>query len=220
MNNLIESIALKKAKVLCIMLGLTSMGFQCGKEPMPEPEITHQWLANLNVSPQKATYKIGDTIQVWLSAPNHLLLDQKSKLMLPFDSHQVQTQMLLHRIKPLDNKEFFYAEVIPEYASNISWLTLYTWYNQLTFNSLCQTDSIYYRVSFVLKTIGIFTLEPSAFTSPCAFNQADSKQMTFQYRFNISQPNTEVWNKIPENQRSAIEQRRLNEKEIYLFEVE
>jgi hypothetical protein len=200
---------------------LLAMGFQCNKD-LVAPEPVHEYAEKLSLSPYKKIYSINDTIWLQFQTTNKALFDKRTGTQIRTDTTYLQAIFHLFRRYPAGAAVEFFSEVKTDSVQDLSFTPLYTYYNTLSFKTSCSSSRYFFRAGFILKKTGIYSLEPNGSLAACA-GKYNLPYTTFRFTFDLPDCNKDIWLSIPVQSRggeTGFTDRRIDEKEIFLFKVE
>ena len=197
------------------------MGFQCRKD-YPAPIPSYEYTEKLTLTPYKKTYAVGDTIWIQFQTADKTLFDKLSGNRISTDSTFLRVNFDFHRRYPSGTTVELFSDTKVDNALNVSFTPLYTYYNVLTFKTDCGNGRYFFRVGFVPKKIGVYSIEPHGAVSPCP-NKLNFPYSTFKFSFDLADCNKDVWLSIPPQSRSGEighTDVSIDKKEMFVFKVE
>lgn len=105
---------------------------------------------------------------------------------------------------------------------NPEFTTLYTWYKVLNFTTDCNSNKYFFRVGFIPKETGIYSIEPNIIAADCA-NKIIRNYSTSKFIFDLADCNKDVWLSIPPASRGGelgSTDVSVDKKELFVFKVE
>lgn len=105
---------------------------------------------------------------------------------------------------------------------NPEFTTLYTWYNVLNFTTDCNSNKYFFKVGFIPKETGIYSIEPKIIAADCA-NKIIRNYSTSKFIFDLADCNKDVWLSIPPASRGGelgSTDVSVDKKELFVFKVE
>lgn len=197
------------------------MGTQCRKDfVIPEP--TYKFLEKLTLTPYKKIYSINDTIWVQFKTTNKSLYDQLSYHLISTDTTFLRGGFYYYRRYPNDNVQEFFCDVDIDNSLNPEFTTLYTIYNVLNFATDCNSNRYFFKVGFIPKKTGVYSIEPNLTAVDCA-NKVNRDYTTTRFIFDLADCNKDIWLSIPAASRggdNGFTEGRIDRKEIFVFKVE
>jgi hypothetical protein len=197
------------------------MGTQCGKDHVT-PDPTYKFLEKLTLSPYKKIYSINDTIWVQFQTADKSLYDQLSNTRISTDTTFLRGGFYYYRRYPVKNVQEFFCDVDIDNSLNPEFTTLYTWYNVLNFATDCNSSRFFFKIGFIPKMIGVYSIEPNLTAVDCA-NKVNRNYTTTNFIFDLADCNKDVWLSIPPGSRGGEDgftDVRIDKKEIFVFRVE
>lgn len=202
-------------------VALTTMGFRCEKD-LPVPSPSYEFEEMLTLIPYKKTYAVGDTIWVQFQTADKTLFDKLSGNRIAADTTFLGVNFNLHKRYPNGNAGELFSDTKVDNALDVSFTPLYTYYNVLDFKTDCGNIPYYFRVGFVPKKKGVYSVEPHADVSPCP-DKMGFAYSTFKFTFDLADCNKDVWLSIPAASRGGElghTDVMIDKKEIFVFRVE
>ena len=197
------------------------MGTQCGKDYVT-PDPTYKFLEKLTLTPYKKIYSIGDTIWVQFQTTDKSLYDQISKSRISTDTTFLRAEFYYYKRYPNENVPAFFCNVVIDNNLNPDFKTLYTWYNVLNFTTDCNNSSYFFKVGFVPKKTGIYSIDPNITVEDCA-NKVKRNYSTTSFIFDLADCNKDIWLSIPPASRGGelgSTDVSIDKKQIFVFKVE
>lgn len=197
------------------------MGFQCSKE-YPTPTPTYAYAEKITLTPYRKTYAVGDTIWMQFQTANKSLFDNLSGNRIATDTTFLQVNFNFHRRYPIGNTVELFGDAKVDNALHISFTPLYTYYNVLNFKTDCSNSPYFFRVGFVPKKKGLYSVAPQGDVSPCP-NKLSVPYSTFKFTFDLADCNKDVWLTIPPASRGGelgYTDVSIDKKEMFVFKVE
>jgi len=200
---------------------LMFMNFQCRKDYVPiQPLYTFQ--EKLSLVPYKKVYAINDTIWIQFQTNDKTLFDTLTNRRISTDTTFLQNTIYYYRRYPDVNTQELFSDAKVENGLDVNFTTLYTYYNVLSFNTGCSNTRYFFKIAFVPKKPGIYSIEPNAMVSRCP-NKQVYEYSPFKYVFDLGDCNKDIWLSIPSQSRggdNGFTDRRIDRKEIFVFKVE
>lgn len=209
--------------LLFALLGvaLLTMGVRCQKDfPLPTPK--YEYVAQLTLTPYKKIYAINDTIWMVFKTADKTLFDQLSGKRVSTDTTFLRSSFYLQKRYPIGNTTEFFSDVVVDSVSDSSFKTLYTIYNILKFQTGCGKNHYFFRVGFVPKKPGIYSINPGGDIVRCP-DKLSMAMSTFKFTFDLVDCNKDVWLSIPPASRggeTGLTDVRIDKKELFVFKVE
>ena len=210
---------------VCILIflsvALMTMSFQCNKE-YPDLITAYEYTEKLTLTPYKKTYAVNDTIWVQFQTADKKLFDKLSSHRVSTDTTFLRVEFNFHRRYPSPIAVELFSDVTVDNALDVSFKPLYTIYNVLNFNTDCGNNRYFFRVGFVPKKTGVYSMEPHGAVSPCP-GKSKLPYSTFKFTFDVADCNKDVWLSIPPQSRGGElghTDVRIDRKEIFVFKVE
>lgn len=201
---------------------LLTMGTQCDKDDyLPPLKPSYEFAEKLTLTPYKKVYGIGDTIWVQFLAPDRKLYDQLSNTRVAMDTSTLRMAMQYQKHDASGAEGEFFTSIKLENALDTTFRTLYLRYNILNFRTDCN-NPYFFRVAFIPKKTGVYTIEPGGALSPCP-GRWTWQHSTFRLTFDLADCNKDVYLALPpytrgdENGHIAVG---LDKKEKFAFKVE
>ncbi|HXI01284.1 MAG TPA: hypothetical protein VNI52_13535 [Sphingobacteriaceae bacterium] len=196
------------------------MSFQCNKDyTLPNP--AYEYTEKLSLTPYRKTYAVNDTIWVQFQTINKTLFDKLSGNRISTDTTFLRVKFNFHRRYPNNAGELF-SDIKVDNGLDVSFRPLDSRYNVLNFKTDCRNDPYFFRVGFVPKKTGVYSIEPHGDVSPCP-NKLTSPYSTFKFTFDLADCNKDVWLSIPPQSRGGelgSTDLRIDKKEMFVFKVE
>ena len=202
-------------------LALLTMGFQCHKD-YPAPSPIYEYSEKLTLAPYKKAYAINDTIWIQFQTSDKSLFDKLSSNRVATDTTFLSVNFYFHKRYPLGNTVEYFSDAKLDSGLNVSFKTLYTYYNVLDFQTDCSNGRYYFKVGFIPKKTGVYSIEPHGAISPCP-NKLRFPYSTFKFTFNLADCNKDVWLSIPPQSRGGelgYTDVSIDKKEMFVFKVE
>jgi hypothetical protein len=208
---------------MLLLLGgtLLTMGFQCVKDYV-ELKPTYEFSEKLTLTPYKKSYNINDTIWVQFQTTNKSLFDRLSNSQIPTDTTFLQVNFSYHKRYIIGNNPEFFCDTKVDNPLDLSFTTLYLWYNVLNYKTDCNTSNYFIKVGFIPKKTGIFSIEPHIALAYCT-NRINRPYSTLQFTFDLADCNKDVWLSIPPASRGGelgFTDVSIDKKELFVFKVE
>ena len=197
------------------------MGFQCQKD-YPALTPTYEYAEKLMLTPYKKRYAVGDTIWVQFQTADKTLFDKLSGNRIPTDTSFLRVNFNFHRRYPNSTSVELFSDAKVDSALDVNFTPLYTYYNVLNFKTDCGISRYFFKVGFVPKKTGVYSIEPGGDVSPCP-NKLNRPYSTFKFTFDLADCNKDVWLAIPSQSRGGelgFTDVRIDKKEIFVFQVE
>jgi hypothetical protein len=200
---------------------LITTSFQCNKDyTLPTP--IYEYAEKLTLSPDRKTYSVGDTIWVQFQTANKTLFDKMSGNRIATDTTFLDVKFNFHRRFPTGSTVELFSDTKVDNALDVSFTPLYTSYNVLNFKTDCNNTAYFFRVGFVPKKTGVYSIEPHGDVSPCP-NKINFPHSTFKFTFDLADCNKDVWLSIPPQSRGGelgSTDVSIDKKEMFVFKVE
>jgi hypothetical protein len=212
---------------LIVTLSLSLMGFQCQKESLfPVPE--HQFVDKVSLAPYKNSYRIGDTIWLHYQTASKILVDRISNQNIATDttflglSFQYQKRYPV-QFSPVDT--FCYTITPQGVNQGLKVLQDFPTYNFLDYLTDCNQNFYYFKVGFIPRTTGIYSINgPSGGIVDCPNKVIRSPYSNISFRFDLASCNKDVYLSIPAASRGESvkgqTEREIDDKKIFVFKVE
>ncbi|MGY6562143.1 MAG: hypothetical protein ACXITV_08550 [Luteibaculaceae bacterium] len=204
-----------------LLIVLLTAGFQCSKEDI-ELNPKYEFFEKLSLSPYKKIYSINDTITIQFQTNDKKLFDKLSNSLISTDTSQLHVGFYYHKRYIIENQPEFFCEIKVDNPIDLSFTTLYSWYNVLSFKTDCSAPNYFLKASFIPKKTGIFSLEPFISNQYCQ-NKIDRPYTTTKFIFDLADCNKDIWLSIPPASRGGelgFTDVQIDEKEIFVFKVE
>ena len=205
-----------------ISMALFAISFRCEKGDYVEPKIDYHFSEQLTLTPYRKVYAVNDTLWIQFQTADKSLFDRLTRSRIATDTTFLQWTVYYHRLYPIGTVEEAFADIRVENAIDVTFKPLYSWYNMLTFRTDCSNNAYFFKVGFVPKKQGVYSLEPGSWLSNCP-NKLVAKNSNFQLRFDLADCNKDVWSSIPPQARGGQTGHtdvRIDNKEIFVFKVE
>lgn len=215
---------MKRQHILIFFLIIGSniiMGTQCRKDYVT-PKPTYKFVEKLTLTPYKKVYSINDTIWVQFQTTDKSLYDQLSNRRISTDTTFLGGGFYYHRRYPIGNVQEFFCDVDIDNSLNPKFTTLYTSYNVLDFATNCNSNNYFFKVGFIPKMTGVYSIEPHLQAVPCA-NKVNRNYTTTNFIFDLADCNKDVWLSIPPASRGGelgSTDVSIDKKEMFVFKVE
>lgn len=200
---------------------LLTLGFQCHNES-PAPVPAYEYAEKLTLAPYRKAYAINDTIWVEFQTEDKTLFDKLSGIRITTDTTYLGLNFYFQRHYPIGNTVELFSDATAYNALEVGFTPLYTYYNVLNFRTDCVESRYFFRVAFVPKKAGIFSIVPQAAVSPC-LNKLSITSSTFTFTFDLADCNKDVWLSIPPQSRGGehgFTDLSIDRKEMFVFKVE
>lgn len=197
------------------------MSFQCDKD-YPALAPTFEYTEKLTLMPYKKIYAVGDTIWVQFQSADKTLFDKLSGNRISTDTTFLRVNFNFHRRYPIENTVELFSDTKVDNALDVSFTPLYTYYNVLNFKTDCSNSRYFFRIGFVPKKTGVYSIEPHGDISPCP-SKLSFPYSTFTFTFDLADCNKDVWLSIPSQSRGGelgYTDISIDKKEIFVFKVE
>jgi hypothetical protein len=210
--------------VILISFSLMTMGWQCEKYIGDEVKIDHQFSEKLTLTPYKKVYSINDTIWLEFQTANKSLFDKVTNSNVDTDTSFINMIFYYHRRYPVNGIEEFFSAAQVENGIDVSFKTLYAWYNVLEFKTGCSDNRYFFKVSFVPKKTGIYSIEKGIGFSYCANKVIRPHAGFTEFPFDLADCNKDIYLSIPPASRGTSVpgqlEREIDNKRIFFFKVE
>ncbi len=167
---------------------------QCDKE-----EYQHHFLEKVELSPERKSYNVGDTIWLQYSNPDNRFFDRFKRLDLGIDSALISFELKLNAQynTPVGPPDGFCDFVTAGGVNNGRYL--YDYRTSLSTMIGCDNNAYNFKIGVVLKQKGIYSLEmPLDFSlQSCPLRANRIPLSRIEYQFNIIDGNKEVYQAIP-----------------------
>jgi hypothetical protein len=203
-------------------LSILTMGFQCGKEDYTVPAPTYEYAEKLSLTPYRKTYAVGDTIWVQFQTTDKTLYDKLSGNRISTDTTFLAVKFNFYRRYPIGSTVELFSDTKVDNALDVSFTPLYTYYNVLNFKTDCASNRYFFKVGFVPKKTGVYSIEPHGYVSPCP-NKMSLPYSTFNFTFDLADCNKDVWLSIPPQSRGGElghTDVSIDKKEMFVLKVE
>lgn len=207
--------------ITTLVIVLLTMGLQCGKEQI-ERNPKYEFFEKLTLTPYKKIYSINDTITIQFQSNDKKLFDKLSNSLISIDTSQLKVGFYYHKRYVIGNQPEFFCETKVDNPIDLSFTTLYSGYNFLTFKTNCSAPNYYFKASFIPKKTGIYSLEPFITHQYCQ-NKIDRPYTTIKFIFDLADCNKDVWLSIPPASRGGelgSTDLKIDKKEMFVFKVE
>lgn len=204
-----------------VFIVILTMSFQCGKDDI-KPMPSYEFFEKLTLTPYKKIYSIGDTIIVQFQTNDKKLFDFLSNSKISTDTSQLLVGFYYHKRYMIGTHPEFFCETEVDNPINVSFTTLYPWYNVLTYETNCSDQNYFLRASFIPKKTGIYSLEPFISHKYCQ-NKIEKPNTTSKFVFDLADCNKDVWLSIPPESRGGelgFTDVQIDNKDIFVFKVE
>ena len=98
-------------KTLPLLLLLAAVfaatGFQCGRGPVEEPKLAHEFAGKLRLTPYRKTYALGDTITVAFATADKRLFDNVTQAFVGTDTARLRVGFYYHQRFPIGRQPEF-----------------------------------------------------------------------------------------------------------------
>lgn len=207
---------MKNSVIVLIFLGLAllTMGFQCDKD-VP----AYRFAEKLSLSPYRKSYAVGDTIWVQFQTANKTLFDKLSGSRIATDSTFILLNFKLNRYYPIGSAAELFGDIKVDNGLDVSFTSLSTYVNILSFKTDCSNSAYFFRVGFVPKMKGVYAVEPNGDVVPCQTSKRFPYSI-FQFAFDLADCNKDVWLSLPPESRGGDLNVKIDKKEIFMFKVE
>ena len=163
---------------------------------------------------------IGDTIWIQFETADKTLFDEMTSTRIATDTTYLNAFVVLDKRHPRTNVSEFYAYVKTDSVEVISFDYASNRYNILKFKTLCNTNRYFFKIGYILRKTGIFTLEPQSVVWNCP-GRKNFMNASFKLMFDLADCNKDIWLTIPAIQRDGQNtDARIDNKEIFVFKVE
>ena len=194
------------------------MGMQCGKD-YSEPDLKYKFLEKLTLTPYKKIYAIGDTIWVQFQTNEKSLYDQISNSIIQTDTSYLRARFSYNKHYPFDNVPAFFCDLVIDNSLNPEFTSQYNTDNMLTFSTDCNSIKYYFKIGFIPKKTGIFSISPGIQINYCA-NKVNYIYATSKFIFDLDDCNKDIWLSIPSASRGGEDGSVYDRKESFIFKVE
>lgn len=206
--------------LLCILFSILIMGFQCERDMFVVKPL-YEFSEKLSLSPYKKTYVVGDTIWIQFQTADKSLFDKLTGSKISTDTTFLHTSFsirLLYSTSVLATKMF---DTKVEPAIDVQHESGQQFHN-VHFKTDCSINRYSFRVGFVLKQKGIFSIQPYCILSACPSKQ-NVYYSTFKFLFDLSDCNKDIWLSIPPVSRGGelgSTDVKIDRKELFVFKVD
>lgn len=233
------NIHLLNMKTTFLLLSLFAAWFIfCGVlcEPLGGPEPEYDFLVDIRIFPEKAEYKVGDTIWLEIKIPNNKLLDTWSE-----DSILLENAFLPLNLEISEHlkKEPFDSTFVSFFVQDSSGV-LFTESNFENFRSIqlgygCNQDTLGFQLGICLKKPGIYNLAPEYYQSAqftfgsgidCQTGAGTGQTALISYIYAVNDVHEHIYEKVktPSNPHTFIRggismEAFIFSKRVYWFEV-
>lgn len=204
-----------------LVISLMCMGAKCDKEYI-EPKLAHEFFEKLTLTPYKKIYSINDTITVQFQTTDKMLFDRITNSTISTETSQLFVGFYYHKRYIIGTEPEFFCEIEVDNPIDLSFTTLYPWYNVLSYKTDCSSPNYFLKVSFIPKKTGIYSLESFISNQYCP-NKIDNPYTTTKFIFDLADCNKDVWLSIPPESRGGelgFTDVQILKKEIFVFKVE
>lgn len=207
--------------ITTLVIVLLTMGFQCGKEYI-ERKPTYEFFEKLTLTPYKKIYSINDTITIQFQTNDKKLFEKLSNSLIATDTSQLFVGFYYHKRYMIGTQTEFFCDTKVDNPIDLSFTTLYPWYNVLTYKTNCSAPNYFLKASFIPQKTGIYSLEPFITHQYCQ-NKIDRPYTTTKFIFDLADCNKDIWLSIPPASRGGelgFTDVQIDKKEIFVFKVE
>ncbi len=197
------------------------MSTECNKEVIAINP-SYEFLEKLTLTPYKKIYSINDTIWVQFQTADKSLYDKISNSRISTDTTFLQVGFYYHKLYNIGTAPEFFCDVNVDNSFNPEFTTLYAWYNLLNISTGCNSIQYFFKVGFIPKKTGIYSIEPNITLVNCA-NKIIQNYSTSRFIFDLADCNKDVWLSIPPASRGGelgFTDVSIDKKEIFVFQVE
>lgn len=208
---------------ISLLLGLSIlvMGFQCYKDYQLSPP-TYEFAEKMELSPYKKIYSINDTIWIEFRTADKSLYDKASRRRINTDTTSFSQFFYYHKRYPSSSLgDIFCSTVVLAGVNPVFGTPI--WYNTLKLDSECSANFYHFKVGFIPKTTGIYSIElpGNIGPKPCP-GKLSFFTYVYGFTFDLADCNKDVYLSIPPQSRSGQEgftDVKIDKKEIFVFEV-
>ena len=208
--------------ILFLLLAANAMmGTQCNKEFILIPP-TYSFVEKLSLTPYKKIYAVNDTIWVQFKTTDKSLYDKISNSRIETDTTFLQAGFYYNKRFSIDTSSQLFCDAEVTNGLNIQFTKLYPWNNLLSFTTDCNSSEYFFKVGFIPKTTGIYSIDPYITAVNCA-NKITWNYTETKFIFDLADCNKDVWLSIPAAARggeSGFTDVSIDNKEIFVFKVE
>jgi hypothetical protein len=209
--------------LLIITSFLLTMGFKCEKgKDFAEFRPKYEFSEKITLSPYRKKYTINDTIEVQFQTTDKRLFDKVTNRMISTDTTFLQVGFFYYSRYPRTDKGEFFCDIKVDNAIDMSFTILYDDYNVLNFKTDCSNNRYFFKIGFVPKKSGVYSIEPHISVADCP-NKLGSQSSISNFVFDLADCNKDVWFSIPPGSRGGelgYTDARIDKKEIFVFRVE
>jgi len=210
--------------ILCIILSVIVMSTECRKDLIIEYK--YKFLEKVDLYPFQKSYRVGDTLWLQYSNPNHQFYDQVTNQKIFSDTISLVFASAFNSryeapVNPVDS--FFSLKI--ENASTMD-NHVENYGQGLLIATTCPA-SYNFRIGIVPKHTGIYSIDmgniPETLGS-CTNNMVSSPFSTIEYRFNLTDCNKDVYLSIPAASRGeslkGYTEKAIDNKQVFMLKVE
>jgi hypothetical protein len=204
-----------------IATSFLTMGMQCFKDfPIAPP--TYEFAEKMSLYPYKKKYTINDTIWVEFRTTDKSLYDKLSRRRINTDTTSFTQFFYYHKRFPSSSLGDIFCSTVIQGGVNPVFETP-IWYNTLRLESECSSGHYFFKVGFIPKTTGIYSIElPGNLGLRTCPGRLSSINCIYGFTFNLADCNKDVYLSIPPQSRSGEQgfiDVKIDKKEIFVFEV-
>lgn len=203
-----------------IALGFSTLGFTCGRD-YAEPVPTYKFAEKLTLTPYQKEYAVNDTIWVGFQTADRTLFDQLSNARIATDTSSLMLNISYSRSYPVFGPPGLLCEVKLLNGVDFALTQQYDYHTLLRFATDCANQRYFFRVGFIPKQTGTYSINPQAYLNKCASKQAEP-HTEFRLTFDLADCNKEVFLAIPPASRSGqlgYTDMAIERKELFFFRV-
>jgi hypothetical protein len=214
--------------IFTLAIGIVSFGFQCGKEDLiPVPE--NRFVEKLSLFPYKKTYQRGDTIWLQFQTASKTLFESLTNRVIPTDSTFMALNFLYQKRYPIPFNAtvdtFCYTTTSFGLNQGLKIPPASRSDNFLTYFSDCNSNFYFFKVGFIPKTTGIYSLNwPAGELVDCPNKVLKSTYSIVNFRFDLADCNKDVYVSIPPASRGesvkGYTEKEIDNKKVFVFKVE
>jgi hypothetical protein len=197
------------------------MSFQCGKEYI-ERKPTYEFLEKLTLTPYKKIYSINDTITIQYQTNDKKLFDKLTNSLISTDTTQLIVGFSYRKLHPSENTLDFLSDVRAENVVDLFFINAAPGLNNLNCKTRCSDTNYNFKVSFIPKKVGIYSIQPSVILEYCP-NKIDRPYVKTQFLFDLADCNKDIWLTIPPSSiggQLGYTDKSIDRKELFVFRVQ
>ncbi|OGX81567.1 hypothetical protein BEN47_19195 [Hymenobacter lapidarius] len=215
---------MRKSVVLLVVasLAFSTIGFQCEKE-YPKPEPVYSFTEKLTLTPYKKVYAVNDTIWIQFQTTDRKLFDRLSGTHVATDTTTLAPTFYYRQRHPVETARRTLVEVKASGVAGLALDYFRPYILETKFRIECGVGTYFFKVGFVPKTIGIYSIEPHGYVGLCP-NKRKQLPTTFNWTFELADCNKDIFQSIPAasilGREDGYTDAHVDRKEIFVFKVE